>query len=395
MRSLLTLLALVVIFQHLLAQDFRKDFPKSFQVFVTNTAFERTDPTLVKISSKDLSKIKDFNPKAFIVTLNGTEIPSQYIYTAQDNGIAFIVDKLAADEKLVFEVNYNPSGEIKRDYKKRTQAELSYKKGGEWKNREYIGGKFENTTYLRVPKEHKDHSWFIRYEGPGWESDLVGYRFYLDQRNATDVFGKLTPDMVLQKVGLDGFDSYHEMQPWGMDVMKVGKSLGIGSIGSLSNGMAARVEKTDSVDCQIEENGPVYSAIKTRYFGWKVDGRSTNLESFMSIYSGSRVTQQKLTFSKPLKNVCTGIVKDKNAIVMKSQGDKSSFGYLATYGKQSLNNDGLGLVVFFNSRIVIEEKVRSNKHINHGDACPIHHRYNKGYTVSLDDLCAAIFRHHN
>ena len=124
---------------------------------------------------------------------------------------------------------------------------------GKFENREYIGGAFKNVDFLRVPPEHKDHSWFIRYEGPGWESDKVGYRFYLDQRNATDVFGKKIPDMVLQNVGLDGFDSYHNLQPWGMDVMKVGKSLGVGSIGSVVNGGAVRVEKTDSVNCRIVE----------------------------------------------------------------------------------------------------------------------------------------------
>ncbi len=60
---------------------------------------------------------------------------------------------------------------------------------------------------LRVPPEHKDHSWFIRYEGPEWESDKVGYRFYLDQRNVIDVFGIFTSDVVLHNAGLDGFDS--------------------------------------------------------------------------------------------------------------------------------------------------------------------------------------------
>jgi hypothetical protein len=81
-----------------------------------------------------------------------------------------------------------------KKYQKRTQAEISVKTGGHFENRKYIGGDFENVNYLRVPDEHTDHSYYIRYEGPGWESDLVGYRFYLDWRNATDVFGKKTPE---------------------------------------------------------------------------------------------------------------------------------------------------------------------------------------------------------
>ena len=91
------------------------------------------------------------------------------------------------------------------------------------------------STILRVPPEHTDHSWFIRYEGPGWESDLVGYRFYLDWRNATDIFGKKDHRYgACKDVGQDGFDSYHEPADWGMDVLKVGESLGIGALGLLA-----------------------------------------------------------------------------------------------------------------------------------------------------------------
>lgn len=81
---------------------------------------------------------------------------------------------------------------------KLTQAELSIKAGGNWNGRKYEGGTFENVQELRVPRQHTDHSYFIRYEGPGWESDKAAYRFYLDWRNGMDFFGKKTQDMVLQ-----------------------------------------------------------------------------------------------------------------------------------------------------------------------------------------------------
>ena len=212
-------------------------------------------------------------------------------------------------QSRMLEIRFNKNGEIKRTYTKRTQAELSYKTGGQWKGREYLGGNFKNTNYLRVPPEHKDHSWFLRYEGPGWESDKVGYRFYLDQRNATDVYGKCTHDMVLQQVGLDGFDSYHQLQPWGMDVMKVGKSLGIGSIGAVVNGITTRVEKTDSVTSRITENGDVYSSILTNYYGWKIGEKKHDLQSRLTIHAGTRLTHEIISVTHDPDNISTGIVK--------------------------------------------------------------------------------------
>ena len=38
-------------------------------------------------------------------------------------------------------------------------------------------------------------------EGSAWENDLVGFRNYMDQRNGMDIFGKTTPDMVLDQCG--------------------------------------------------------------------------------------------------------------------------------------------------------------------------------------------------
>jgi hypothetical protein len=198
-----------------------------------------------------------------------------------------------------------------------------------------------------VPDEHTDHSYYIRYEGPGWESDLVGYRFYLDWRNATDVFGKKTHKMVLQQVGLDGFDSYHEMQDWGLDVLKVGSSLGIGSLAMYDGKKAVRIDKTDSVICEIAENGTIYSAVKTNYYGWNVGGNLYDVSSKISIHAGTRLSHHEVNITNQPENLCTGIGKDSNAKLYAEQGSDDSWGYLASYGLQSLNNDHLGLAVFF------------------------------------------------
>src|SRR5688500_11808476 len=222
-----------------------KEFPESFTVTVKNPLDSLRNEVMIFVPADKLKD--DFNSNAFIVIDEGVEIPSQFNRNDQDlKGIVFVVDHLHENESKTVTIRYKKEGESKRTYVKRTQAELSHKVNGEWKEREYIGGEFKNVDYLRVPPEHKDHSWFIRYEGPGWESDKVGYRFYLDQRNAVDVFGKIVSEPVLQKAGQDGFDSYHELQPWGMDVLKVAKSLGVGSIGTLTSSGAMRVEKTDS-----------------------------------------------------------------------------------------------------------------------------------------------------
>jgi hypothetical protein len=253
-------------------------------------------------------------------------------------------------ERKKLSLRYATSGVKLREYPKRTQAELSIKVGGKFVDRTYEGGRFQNVQYLRVPPEHTDHSWYIRYEGPGWESDKVGYRFYLDWRNATDIFGKKTPDMVLQNVGQDGFDSYHEMSEWGADVFKVGESLGIGSIATWYENKANRVEKTDSVTCAIIANGTVYSQIRTVYYGWQAGANKVNLTSDLSITAGSRLTRNDLSIDGELDNICTGLAKHENTVFFDKQPEQPiDWGYIALWGKQSLagDDDELGIAVLY------------------------------------------------
>ncbi|GAB2533173.1 DUF4861 domain-containing protein [Rufibacter soli] len=335
------------------------EFPESFTVQVTNPLKRQRESVLVLIKESDLPKQgAGFNQNAFIVTDGATEVPSQY--NAKDTfnkGIALVLDNMKPGETRQLTVRYNKTGTNKRTYTKRTQAELSKKVGGKFENRKYIGGTFQNIDSLRVPDEVTDHSFFLRYEGPGWESDKVAYRFYLDWRNGVDVFGKKTNNMVLQQVGLDGYDSYHNPQPWGMDILKVGKALGVGSLAIFDKDKAVRVEKTDSTYSKITQNGDVYSSILTDYYGWQVAGQKLNVHSQLSIHAGTRLThhQMRIENGQP-QNISTGLIKDKAAKLVTSKGEAGkSYGYIATYGAQTLNTppDKVGIAVLFKPQDLI------------------------------------------
>lgn len=350
----------------LFAQNLKKEFPQSFSAEVKNPLKQQRENVMVFIPESDLKQLNPaFNPNAFVVIDGATEVASQYNHKdAERKGIVLVLDKMQSNEARKLTIRFKKEGSAARQYKKRTQAEVSRKVGGHFENRKYIGGEFENVDSLRVPDEHTDHSFYIRYEGPGWESDKVGYRFYLDWRNGTDVFGKKTPDMVLQQVGLDGFDSYHEESDWGMDVLKVGKSLGVGTLALFHNEEANRIAETDSMISVITENGPVYSSILTNYYGWKVAGMQMDIRSLISIHAGTRLThhQVQATGATP-PNLSTGLNKDTKAKLFSSKGDANQWGYLATYGEQSLNNDKLGIAILFRPQDFMAFTPDANSHV--------------------------------
>lgn len=234
----------------------------------------------------------------------------------------------------------------------KTYAEISVKTDGKWEGRKYIGGTvFKNVDKLKLAPEHTDHSFDIRYEGPGWESNRIGYRLYLDWRNAIDIFGKKTSEMILPKVGQDNFDSYHEMSDWGSDILKAGKGIGIGSIDRYLDGKKLHFYEVDSTIAYVE-NKLNQSNVKVNYFGWKTASDKIDFTSLLIIKPDQLYTQHSIKPSKEIKGICTGIVKQKNTELLKKESKNKKWAYLATYGTQSLVPDKLGMAIFYETSTI-------------------------------------------
>jgi len=343
---------------------------KSKQAKVEPTAIWVTNPTNIAITDAEIyipwkmleNKFSNIPAEQICVWQDNTAIASQWVDEKPHGKSLLVLVSIPAQAKIQLTVTKADNNQKINPFPKRTYAELSVKEGGTWEwvtkengkqQFEYKGGTFKNVESYKVPEQHTDHSFDIRYEGPGWESDKVGYRFYLDWRNAVDIFGKKTTDMVLQNVGLDGFDSYHETCDWGQDNFKVGETLGLGSIGYWTGKEAVRVEKTDSIICRVAMNGLLKSAIETQYYGWQLANSTVDLRSNLSIVGGSRLTHCQLELSQGNPILCTGIIKYKGIEPETNFADTlSDYVFLATYGFQSLANDSLGLAVIAHRKYV-------------------------------------------
>lgn len=236
--------------------------------------------------------------------------------------------------------------DIQVEKKTQTYAELSVKDGGEWNGNAYKGGDFINTDKLQVPAQHTDHSGYIRYEGPGWENAQVGYRLYLDWRNAIDIFGKKVDTMVLANVGLPYSGSYHEMADWGMDILKAGKSLGLGGFGRYMNDSVAHFRNLESSKVKIN-NSESSSKVTIEYSGWTTGDKTIDLVAILSIYPEDRFTKVELSPSEKISGLTTGIVKAEGISLIQEEAE--NWGYIASYGNQTLagDDDKLGMAVFY------------------------------------------------
>jgi rhamnogalacturonyl hydrolase YesR len=333
------------------------------------TEFGRLQEPLL-FSFYDLGITAEDADSAYLSAKEGEAVlPSQVIDYNADG----VVDSLVVSmdftsgqaRKIRIEVDKDAQ---KPELTKQTHAEISHKVGGEWQDKKYVGGTFENVKQLTPPPQYTDHSEFIRYEGPGIESDKVGYRIYLDWRNGFDIFGKKTSAMVLQDVGQDGYQSYHEDADWGMDLLKVGKSLGAGGYGFWNGQAVDLVSAVDEWTATVVEDGALYSALKIDYKGWEINNQKLDLSAHLSMSAGSRLVHTRVKMSEDLPNLAIGMVKHPGTKLLQGNQETSGYAwtYVASYGKQSLSGEdsNLGMALIFRRSHRTEQTEDENSYVS-------------------------------
>lgn len=231
------------------------------------------------------------------------------------------------------------------------QTILNVQTGGKPENNVLKGGVFQLRKTYEVPDSHIVHDGLMAFEGIGWESDRVAYRLYLDARYVTDIFGKKRPEPVLQRIGR-GADDYHAMADWGMDIFKVGESLGIGGIGRVSRGKAVQLGKS-AITARILTQGPVSTTAEVINKGF-ADGKAT-LSTRYTLSAGSTLTFVNAKAEGAPDPMAAGFARHQGVKVFHSEGKGTKGGgglsprwaYVASWGAQSLANDGLGLILFY------------------------------------------------
>ena len=242
--------------------------------------------------------------------------------------------------ELVLEPVIDPYA-LKVDFPARTNVRLGY---SPQQNRVYEdlreGDRHPgNTPQIQPP--------FYQMEGPAWENDVVAFRSYFDRRNGKDIFGKLVPDMVLDTVGTGG--NYHALDPsWGMDVLKVGNSLGAGALALMVGDSLVRLGETQAHHFQLLAEGPVRSIFELTYAGWQVEGRPLALEERIEIRAGEPGFRSEVRLSgfSGTAELVSGIVNLHSDTVL-AIAPQGAWAGIATHARQSENNDylGMGLLV--------------------------------------------------
>ncbi len=300
-------------------------------------------------------------PVALEWSMLGIEPTGHPVVMSGQTEIASQVDDLDGDGQpdelfLLLDLQSNNASRITitgseepRFYPSRTQAVVAVRQGGRFDDDGlYVdGGDYVPSTHVNVPTEQEQDSDWAMFEGPVWESDLVGFRYYLDDRYRTDIFGKRVRDLVLHSTQGD----YHAIGDWGADILKVGTSLGLGSPAVLIDTTLSVIDNADAVLVEVVASGPLRSILRTTHTGWEIAESKVNVASELEIHAGQRWTEQRLSIDglQDDARLATGIVRHPAAPKLHT-GEAAGVLYMYTWGTQSDQGHDLGMAVLVPKR---------------------------------------------
>lgn len=326
----------------------QESYAQSQSVIIANpTAFTR-NKEIISIKKIDLVNID--NSLYPSVKRQNQFLVSQTIDTNSD-GIwdeLLIEVSLAANVKDTLQINWLLKEEI--SFPKRTNIHLSLRS-----DTEVPSSEINHTTRKRGFVQNIAKP-FYQMEGPGFENDKVAFRAFFDHRNGKDIYGKIVDVPILEKVGVGA--SWHNLQPWGMDILKVGNSLGAGALAVKENNKIYRLGDADTTTFQVLYEGALQAAFKLNFTNWDVVNAKQNGSEIISITKGNFYYQNEVSMVlNKFQNLVTGFSNFIDAKVLYKKYN-THFSSISTYGKQADGSDNnLGMALVFSTKNYLENKM--------------------------------------
>lgn len=271
---------------------------QTFSVEVSNTwSKDKADaPVVLKIN--DLQP--GFRVRSAIVMNGNDEIPSQLDDLDGDmkaDELAFVID-IPAQSKQTLTVTLS-STQTDKTYPARVFAEMLIRDSKKQKHAPVQSVTAPGTTNFYN---------MLHGHGPMFESELVAYRVYFNQKQTVDPYGKFKKGLEIKESGFYPNDE-QLARGFGDDVLMVGNSCGIGALKGWDGTKATHIEPVAFRTESILAYGPVRTIVDVAVKGWEYQGATLNMTNRYILYAGHRDLRVETFFDEPLKNevFCTGV----------------------------------------------------------------------------------------
>lgn len=322
---------------------------KKIEVIVENpwNAEKVDEPVVIDLSSLGAG----FTVKSATVFDGTNEIPSQLDDMNGDtraDELAFVINLPASGKKTLNVILSSLKSD--KTYPARVYAEMLFRTS---KKNKYAKG------YAIYADGASDTYNVQHHHGAAFESELVAYRIYFNEKQTTDLYGKFHKGLELAESQFYPTDEQLK-RGFGDDVIKVNSSCGAGTLRGWDGTQSTLIKPVAVRGQRILASGPVRTIVDAEVKGWQYQNKELNMINRYTLYAGHRDAQVDVLFDAPLdKEVfCTGVQNITGHADMFSDHN----GLVASWGTDWPVNDTVkykketvGLATYIPKKYVVKE----------------------------------------
>lgn len=322
---------------------------KEIEVIVENpwNAEKIDEPVVIDLSSLGAG----FTVKSATVFDGTNEISSQLDDMNGDtraDELAFVINLPASGKKTLNVILSSLKSD--KTYPARVYAEMLFRTS---KKNKYAKG------YAIYADGASDTYNVQHHHGAAFESELVAYRIYFNEKQTTDLYGKFHKGLELEESQF--YPTGEQLKRgFGDDVIKVNSSCGAGTLRGWDGTQSTLIKPVAVRGQRILASGPVRTIVDAEVKGWQYQNKELNMINRYTLYAGHRDAQVDVLFDAPLdKEVfCTGVQNITGHADMFSDHN----GLVASWGTDWPVNDTVkykketvGLATYIPKKYVVKE----------------------------------------
>lgn len=275
---------------------------KTIKVKLTNPLNVKRSDVPVVVSLRDVQ----FNVVDAVVKDGDREVSSQIDdldRNLRNDELAFVIDMEAKGKKTLTVELYSDK-QTERNYPRRTYGDMIVR---DFKTKKK--NKFPGYIHSLSAPEGVDVFHLLHHHGADFESELVAYRVYFDERQTYDLYGKYNKQLELQTSQF--YPDVEQLAAgYGDDVLWAGQTVGLGALRGWDGQKPTMVSPVKSRGQRMVASGPVRTIVELTDEGWQLGGQTFNIRQNVIIYAGHRDCEVQVYQDAPVKEVqfATGVI---------------------------------------------------------------------------------------
>lgn len=270
-------------------------------------------PVVVKLAT--LQKLKVNKTNQLAVFIEGKQVSSQLDDLNKDgkaDELVFLTD-LKAGEKKKVRLKYM------KDKKRINFPSEIYVS--------FIQKEADGThkDVLEVSSTKNDMYNKLHHHGIAFESELMAYRIYFDNKSTIDLYGKKKHRLEIPDT--KWYPTAEQLATgYGDDILLVSGWVGVGTVKGYENEKMTHINHFDLRTQRIVASGKVRSVIESEVKGWEYEGKKVDLTVRYILYARHRDVIAEVTASEDINQIATGVQDIGNGIFLESNDLVGSWG---------------------------------------------------------------------